>query len=285
MTLPGLVAAKNLSDVADEEIAWSNLGQNISAEFGIIGNLDTDATAYIQAVSTADGEFLEPLVQFAINTFVTGCKADGIWSAIQSSCILAGAKTINGALVPLKGTAPTNIGPLVASDYNRKTGLQGNGTTKYLNSNRAGNADAQNNKHLACYRTAYSADHIAMGSVFGPGGSWTGSSAMYWGGGGSTFFVMLSNNQTLSVSSSSLGFWGVSRSSSASVVTKYPGVLSTVSVTSDGNRSENILIFRTNNATSGPVRLAFYSIGASVDLSKLETRVNTLITEISAAIP
>jgi hypothetical protein len=285
MALPGLVAAKNLADVADKEKAWDNLGGNVSVDFGVLNGLDADATAYIQAVSIADGASLEPLVQFAINNFVMGCKLDGIWDAIQASCILSGARTINGALVPLKGPAPTNIGPLLPSDYNRKTGLQGNGTTKYLNSNRAGNADAQNNKHLSCYRTAYSSDHAAMGNWIQPGASGNGGSAMYWGGGGQDFFVILSNNQQSSVRSGAFGFWGVSRSSSASVIVKYPNNLATVFLNSDGNRSDSILIFRTNSTTGGAVRLPFYSIGASIDLVKLEARVNTLITNIAAAIP
>ena len=69
--------------------------------------MDSDAAAYITAVETADGQALEEKVKIAIDNFVLGCKADGIWSAIKASCILAGARTTNGALVPLVGTAPT----------------------------------------------------------------------------------------------------------------------------------------------------------------------------------
>jgi len=69
---------------------------------------DADAAAYITAVETADGQALEENVKLAINSFVVGCKADGVWSAIKASCILAGARTLNGALTPLVGTAPTN---------------------------------------------------------------------------------------------------------------------------------------------------------------------------------
>jgi hypothetical protein len=68
---------------------------------------DADAQAYITAVETADGQALETGVRDAINAFVVGCKADGIWNAIKASCILAGARTLTGALVPLVGTAPT----------------------------------------------------------------------------------------------------------------------------------------------------------------------------------
>jgi hypothetical protein len=97
---------------------------------------DPDALAYIAAVETADGATLEDGVKSAINNFVGGCKSDGIWSAIKASCVLAGARTITGALTPLVGTAPTPVS-FVSGDYNRKTGLIGNTSTKYLNSNRA----------------------------------------------------------------------------------------------------------------------------------------------------
>ena len=113
---------------------------------------DADALAYIAAVEAADGQSLENGVKDAYTAFISGCKADGIWTAIKAACILAGARTLNGALVPLAGTAPTNNN-FVSGDYNRETGLKGNGTTKYLNSNRANNADPQNSNHNAVYVT------------------------------------------------------------------------------------------------------------------------------------
>jgi hypothetical protein len=112
--------------------------------------LDADAASYIIAVQTADTEPLELGVKLAINDFVTGCKSDGIWDAIKASCIMAGARTLAGALVPLKGAAPTNFN-FVSGDYDRKTGLVGDGATKYLDSNRAGNADPQNSKHMSVF--------------------------------------------------------------------------------------------------------------------------------------
>ena len=111
---------------------------------------EPEALAYIAAVEAADGETLEDGVKFAYNSFIKGCKADGIWDAIKASCILAGARTLNGALVPLAGIAPTNFN-FVAGDYNRKTGLVGDGSTKYLDSNRLGDADGQDDVHLCTY--------------------------------------------------------------------------------------------------------------------------------------
>ena len=99
----------------------------------VIGNFFTsEAAAYIKSIETADGQALEPQTKIAINTFIRGCKIDGNWDAIKSSCILAGARTLNGALISLKGTAPTNVN-FISSDYNRATGLKGDGSSKYLN--------------------------------------------------------------------------------------------------------------------------------------------------------
>lgn len=78
-------------------------------DISVVVVFDPDAAAYIAAVEAADGQPLEPAVKTAINSFVVGCKADGIWAAIKAACILAGARTLSGALVPLAGTAPTNF--------------------------------------------------------------------------------------------------------------------------------------------------------------------------------
>jgi len=73
--------------------------------------LDPDAAKYLAAVEAADGEPLEPAVRTAINAFFRGLKATpGLFDAIKASCILCGARTITGALVPLAGDAPSPEG-------------------------------------------------------------------------------------------------------------------------------------------------------------------------------
>jgi hypothetical protein len=76
------------------------------------------------------------------------------WDAIKASCILCGARTLAGALVPLVGTAPTNVADnFVSGDYTRggaTPGLKGDGTS-YLDSGRANDADPQDSKHLAFF--------------------------------------------------------------------------------------------------------------------------------------
>jgi hypothetical protein len=251
---------------------------------------DADAVAYIAAVEAADGQALETATRMAINSFVKGCKADGIWPAIKASCILAGARTLTGALIPLAGTAPTNVGPFVSGDYNRKTGLVGDGSTKCLNSNRNNNADPQNSKHFSAYASVANGGSSIGPCLMGAGGSSGADSflAISVSGGDNQFSL---NNASLggTLSRSQTGFIGSNRNSSASF-TYRPGPV-TISALSGPPSNNNIGIFNSLDGSSprsfnwSTARIAFYSIGESLDLALLDTRVTTLINAFAAAIP
>lgn len=128
------------------------------------GITDTDALAYIAAVNAADGSTLEKTAQRAIQTFIAGLKSDGIWSALSLCYVLCGARTLAGALVPLKGPAPTNVN-FVAADYTR-AGLKGDGTSKYLNTTLNSSTLAALSHHLYVRGVGYetTGDRIACGA-------------------------------------------------------------------------------------------------------------------------
>jgi len=252
---------------------------------GAAGGVDAAAAVYIAAVEAADGQSLEAGVKTAINTFVVGCKADGIWDAIKASCILSGARTLSGALVPLKGTAPTNNN-FVSGDYDRKTGLVGDGSTKYLNSNRAANADPQNSHHMATYRTLASDSGALLGNIKDP--SWdildTETGVLR------TFSRSQTGTSTgITGTNNITGFIGLSRSSSSAVLGRAKSQSSSLSTTSVTPVSELITVFSRNlngiPQTFNASRLAFYSIGESLDLALLDARVTTLISAYAAALP
>jgi hypothetical protein len=246
--------------------------------------MDPDAAAYITAVETADGQALEEKTKIAIDNFVLGCKADGIWSAIKASCILAGARTLAGALVPLVGTAPTNFN-FVAGDYNRETGLVGNGSTKYLNSNRNNNTDPQNNKHLSAYisnlSTIQASLYLGCGAL-----SATGRSAINQLTITSQFAVLNNNGATSSTPSQATGFVGTTRNQSADFQVRVAGNTAVTTATSETPMNEGIGVFAQATAANySNARLAFYSIGESLDLARLDARVTDLINAIGVAIP
>ena len=249
---------------------------------------DADANAYMSAVEAADGQPLELATRLAITDFVVGCKADGIWTAIKASCILAGARTLAGALVPLVGTAPTNVGGLfVSGDYNRETGLVGDGSTKSLNSNRNNNADPQNSQHLSVFISTQSTGAINGNFIAAGDFLIAGSSSLQTAASNTNMFARSRNSLGASYTAKVTGFFGKSRSTSASFDYRFSSTTGTTSSTSETPVNDNIFVFKGNAATPSPTnaRLAFYSIGESLNLALLDTRVTTLINALSAAIP
>jgi hypothetical protein len=236
---------------------------------------DADAKTYIAAVETSDGQDLEPSVRAAINDFVVGCKADDIWDAIKASAILAGARTLTGALVPLKGTAPTNFN-FISGDYNRTTGLVGDGSTKWLNSNRSHLADPLNSVHLSVFQsTAFSAGVVIIGNSVIP------RCAIYTAG-----WAIRTSTVTGSPATNATGFLGASRSTSGSYLVRTASSTISISSTSDSlSDDDNYGIYARTNGGYSNARLAFYSIGESLDLAQLDARVTTLINAYAAEIP
>jgi hypothetical protein len=237
---------------------------------------DEDAGNYIQAVETADAQALEPATRKAINNFVIGCKQDGIWTAIKASCILAGARTLAGALVPLVGTAPTNNGFIgIGTDYVRKTGLVGNGTTKYLDSNRNNNADPQDNQHNAVWVSSVATGLAIASSPF----SAIGSNQ-----------IGLNGRKSRNVSSliginMQIGLCGISRSASANFNYRVGGANNLSVQVSQTSSAGSLIILGDGAGAHGSHRLAFYSIGESLDLALLDARVTDLINAFAVTIP
>ena len=263
-------------------------GKMVLAKDYIHGPADPDVAAYIAAVETADNQGLEEEVKVAYSDFITGCKADGIWDAIKASCILAGARTLSGALVPLVGTAPTNNGPFVSADYNRKTGLVGDGSTKYLNANRLSTEDTESNAHFSCYvNSVPSTTKTYMGylinTVIPSQRAEVQTSA-------TNSFMLLKGSTSLAIASpSSSGLIGATRSDAL----QFTGISgpNTQTISDTGvppTVSVDWHIFKRNYSPSpqfSDARIAFYSIGESLDLALLDTRVSTLISDLGAAIP
>jgi hypothetical protein len=221
----------------------------------------------------------------AFDVFIKGCKDDGNWDAIKTGCVMAGWDGLAGALTPLKDGAPTNFN-FVSSDYNRETGLKGNGTTKYLDSNRNNNADPQNNFSLSVYTTV-AGDTVISGNSIGAGGTASpannGACAL-----GATTGSSRNRSSTLfnPAATGFIGFHGTSRNNSASYDYRR---LQSSQVVTQGSQTPfngNVFVFaNTGPSTWSTVRLSFYHIGESVDLAKLDSRVTTLMSNIATAIP
>ena len=260
---------------------------NIVSSFN--GVSDPDAAAYIEAVEAADGELLEFAVGKAINDFVLGCKSDGIWDAIKASCILAGARTLNGALVPLAGAAPTNYN-FVAGDYDRKTGLKGNSSNKYLDSNYSASNLQTGSASQSVY---YSIPH--SGSFSFQLGARTLTPSIIASQVANTSinnFVVQTQNNNPSIFYGNRGvatFVGGSRLGTTEEIRRMNGASYIDSSAALTLPALNYFVFASNVDGVASIftnaALAFYHIGEALDLALLDARVTDLINAFGAAIP
>jgi hypothetical protein len=254
--------------------------------------VDPDAADYFARIVAA-GSSISVDNKAAVDAFVRGCKSDTFsidisgnivagtdyrnWDMIKAACFLAGPDNLTGALVPLVGAAPTNVGGLfVSGDYNRTTGLIGNGTTKYLNSNRNNNADPRNSNHNSLYVTA-------SGTVgftgLGGGLTSTGSNTLGTGGG------VRSRSSSLDTSiTSPTGFFAISRSNASGFTVRAGGTNYPKTRSSETPANDNIAIFASIQIGSALSfsngRYAFYSIGESLDLALLDARLATYMSAL-----
>jgi hypothetical protein len=203
-------------------------------------------------------------------------------SIIKAAPIMAGARTLAGALVPLVGPAPTNFN-FVSGDYNRKTGLVGDGSTKYLALNRTVNADPQNNRHLSAFPTAVSGSGIRAGVSVPTGNN------------GLTVYINASSNLSLQLCGHDVNtarpfaanqLIGGGRSNATQIIARTNGDNSTHANNSVTPVTDAIFMYSNgNNQFFNPSRFAFYSIGESLDLALLDARITTLIDTFGAVIP
>lgn len=248
---------------------------------------DPDAIDYLNRVAAADGAGVEVGVAMAVDAFVRGCKADGTWSALKASCIMCGARTISGALVPLAGPAPTPYN-FASGDYSRTTGLKGDGATKYLDTNRANNADGQDDNHLAIYATEKGSVGKSYIGVIPPGA--TNVRRIFLRSTGTMLYY--ANDALLAESSvwdGTATLHGVTRTASAAGYGRSGGVdyPSTAASATPSSLSQYVFA-QNNNGTADSFssgRLAFYSIGSAIpDLAALDNRVSILVSAIAAAL-
>lgn len=248
----------------------------LNAKWAIYSTYDSDAVDYFARIVAA-GSSISTANQAAVNTFIVGCKADGIWNAIKASCILAGADTLAGALVPLVGAIPTNFNFLEA-DYSRTTGLKGDGSTKWLRSNRANNLDPQNSRHIYALVTTPTtiSSTMTIGTIFQNGGSYVLS--------GPTTTAFRSTGTNISIVRTQIeGGYAAARSAddSANLIRMFAGSLDTILNTSAVPTSSMIGVFAAGSGINiTNARISFYSIGEYLNLALLNTRLATLMSSL-----
>ena len=242
-------------------------------------------------VGVTDGAntFIQDLVS---DTYlgVSGGVISQAASVIKASVPMAGARTRLGAMTPLVGPAPTSFN-FGNNDYNRKTGLVGDGNAMYLNSNRNTNADPQDSLHQAVW-VSVAQTNTNTQAYIGAGAAAPGSTQINYGAGTATFeFRNRVNSPPITGGSvNSVGLIAQSRNGATSVATRINGTTTFTNIASQVPHSGDALVFARNSGANAAglwcnARLPFYSIGESLDLAILDARVTALISAYAAAIP
>jgi len=245
---------------------------------------DADAVDYLTRMAAADGAGVEVSVAVAVDAFVRDLKATpGLFDAIKASCILCGARTITGALVPLAGDAPTSNG-FVSGDYSRTNGITGDGSS-YLDSNYAYPTVLQNDCHVAAWVSGLPTSGVlaGYGDIIGSGTLISLAACRMYNNGGDTF---LPSNTTAS------GLRAASRSDSSSFVYRRNETNETATIASTSVTHLDLAVFARQRHTLTPdnitdAAIGFYSIGTdigSAGLAALDTAVTNLITAIGEAL-
>jgi hypothetical protein len=252
-------------------------------------SFDPDAARYLAAVEAADGQALETPVKRAVDAFFRHTKAAGVFDALKACCILAGARTLAGALVPVVGDAPTNVADgFVSGDYSRSgatPGLKGDGTS-YLDTGRAEDDDPEDDYHQAFYVTSEPTSFSSFPVYMGSRASHIGVLNT-----GASFYVRSRvTPDSQSASYVATGFFCVSRESAIGYDLRLGGATTEKTQDSTVYQSLNHYVFCQNGTSGTPTafstaRIAFYSLGTSVaDLAALDAAVSNLITAIGEAL-
>lgn len=241
----------------------------------LLGRFSPEVRQYLARVEDADGARLEaPVIS------VMAALASYRIPLGGAAVFMAGARTLAGALVPMVGEAPTAFN-FVGGDYSRSLGLVGNGSTKYLSSNRNNNAEAQGSQHLAIYRTSgvLSRTQVLIGT---DGGSVTGSSIMLCFENRIQRRSQSSVVQASTVGVNPIGLTGINRNAIFNYVTRINGANEASSEPSQTPRNEVIHIFAGAGNALSTDRLSYYSIGPSIDLAAMDTATTAAMNGLAA---
>jgi hypothetical protein len=245
----------------------------------IQGRVDSDALSYISRVERADGASLEPGIKVAINNFVISCKNSGLWSKLSVVVIIAGARTLSGAITTLK--APTGSlsdfsGSYTNSDYNRKNGITGLGGSSQFFSviNYNGTSEPLDDYHI-CVSLSSPLDTTFPSNVWGFGGTVYDTALT-----DRNFVYSRTSSSPAVVSNFGVGFSCLSRNNSSNFDWRNNKTTVNYSVTSVAANTDGFRLLRATTNT-----MKYFSGGKSIsELPLYDELVSALLDNIARAV-
>lgn len=266
--------------------------------------LDPEVASYAAAISANGGSVSQTWLR-NVNTFVRGCKGDGIWDSLLDVGLLCGVDNLSGALVKLK--TPSGVSRtltnnnFVSGDYTASgatAGLKGNATSKFLDTGTVASSFLSlGSASISAYASGFSAEAGTYRTFVGASNA--GAAALVDIGLSNTNRVrgQISRNGTSYVWSESStlpesAFCVTSATSTSDLRVYLNGQQSGSTLTTTRNEAittRSIYILTSNNggtpAAYSSVRISFYHIGIGLSASQvlaLSNRVNALMAAIGA---
>jgi hypothetical protein len=258
--------------------------------FASAASYDSDAETLFTNRAAA-GDVVPTGYRQAISDCLVSIKAvSGLWNGITQLAILAGATTIAGAVLSIKGSNLINVSH-VDADVNLKTGVKGDGSTKYFQTGYTGTVagTSMNNFHTYGYYTEAPTTNAA--ALFGQGGSTTIGGTMILYGTGANVTNFKSRNVTANpvTGNTGVGGYGTNRTNGTNYEAMRPGTTSTITSASSAAPARRIhLLARTSNSTDTPdsfcnARVLVWAMGAGITtLGGYSTPIANLVAALNA---
>jgi len=247
----------------------------------ISGGFDADAQAYFDRVTTAGGT-LTTTEKTAVNQLVIDLKANSLWTPMKAVYPMVGSSAAACAQ-NLKSSSFT--GTFTSGWTFASTGVTGNGTSAYMDTNYAQVSGDTDNQHISIYsRTDLNSVIADMGVASGIKETNILSRLS-----NQFYFRMQGPNATTVSSSNSLGFFMANRISSTQVKGIKNSTINTISNTSNGIITSLNIYFAAQNfngsaANYSAREYAFSSIGQGLtdtQAAALYTNIQTFQTTLS----
>lgn len=226
----------------------------------------------------------------AIDSFITGCKSDGTWNSIKTSCIMAGWSNLSGALTPLVGVAPS-VFNFASGDYNRITGLAGDGSTKYLLTNSNPNTAPETNTRFTYAVYISTLPTVSDAAAFGYRGNLANELLqLHIRSSGTIASFYPKTTAVIPTGVSAVGFLGGSRVGNSIVFRQNNvNISGSTALTQNFSNQTNVGVFAFREVNGDRVnysngRMSFYLQGDFMNLNLLDARISGLMVAISGAV-
>ena len=243
-------------------------GQSAIAGVQFTREYDPDASRYIARVEARDHQPLQKHIKKAINNLVIGLKAGGVWFSIKTFGLLAGPRTLAGAMVALRGPDPIPYNFLPAH-YTQTGGLVGLAAgLRTLDSGFALNSVPRDDIHASIWLASTpNATHMGAANVSGGG--------LAIGTNGTNAIYRIRSAGASTVAGNTGGFYGVSRNNSTTVNSRNAFTNNSPSLTSDVSMQPIRVRIFGDISTAGVVTASScivksYTLGTNADLVKIE---------------